>query len=216
MFSDYTVSALHYHGRLTCSQDEPYYGFLAGRTSFRSKSESLCRLVLLLHRTKSADEQQEPELLSTDMRRELQRQKWEQEQEEMLAEQPTVHYANVQYDGKSSFCRQYHLAFFVLSMCVASLVEIMSGFSTHYLQFDCKVYGLCRDNQCLYISQDILDLDEDQNISPNHPPCVEKLPTNSVNKNHYLQTQLSNCCELCCCGCTVFYLCVFGLYYCVL
>jgi len=43
---------------------------------------------------------QELELLSTDMRREMQRQKWEKEQEEMLAEQPTVHYANVQFDGK--------------------------------------------------------------------------------------------------------------------
>ena len=57
-------------------------------------------ICLPLHRTESADE---PELLSTDMRRELQRQKWEQEQEEMLSEQPTVHYANVQYDGKSQY-----------------------------------------------------------------------------------------------------------------
>ena len=33
---------------------------------------------------------------------------------------------------------------------------------------------------------------------------LKKTPTNSENKNQYHQTQLSNCCEFCCCSCTVF------------
>lgn len=40
-----------------------------------------------------------PDLLSDDMRRELQRQKWEKEEMEMLDNQDTVYYSNVQYDG---------------------------------------------------------------------------------------------------------------------
>jgi hypothetical protein len=42
----------------------------------------------------------EPDLLSSDMRRELQRQQWEAEQEAEL-EQPAgpVHYTNVRYNG---------------------------------------------------------------------------------------------------------------------
>ena len=41
----------------------------------------------------------EPELMSHDMERELLRQKWERENQDMLENQDTVHYSNVRYDG---------------------------------------------------------------------------------------------------------------------
>ena len=40
-----------------------------------------------------------PDLMSADMHREILREKWEKEQQEMLKNQDTVHYANVQFDG---------------------------------------------------------------------------------------------------------------------
>lgn len=45
-----------------------------------------------------------PTLLSEDMRRELQRQKWEKEEEEaMKGPVGPVHYQNIQFDGKCLF-----------------------------------------------------------------------------------------------------------------
>lgn len=45
-----------------------------------------------------------PDLLSEDMRREMLRQKWEEEQRQMLENQDTVHYSNVQFDGQLIIC----------------------------------------------------------------------------------------------------------------
>lgn len=104
---------------------------------------------LSLCRTQSADKGQEPELLSTDMLREIQRQKWEQEQEEMLAEQPTVHYSNVQFDGKLSRLsiagtflhvsnvhtpvHHVYQVHFIYKLSARWLILKLSTFAKHYL-----------------------------------------------------------------------------------
>ena len=41
--------------------------------------------------------------MSADMYREMLREKWEAEQQEILDKQDTVHYANVRFDGKENF-----------------------------------------------------------------------------------------------------------------
>ena len=43
--------------------------------------------------------------MSADMYREMLREKWEAEQQEILDKQDTVHYANVRFDGKENFAR---------------------------------------------------------------------------------------------------------------
>jgi len=52
--------------------------------------------------------EQLPDLMSSDMHREILRQKWEAEQKDMLDNQETVHYANVRFDGMSSALALFH------------------------------------------------------------------------------------------------------------
>ena len=92
---------------------------------------------LSLCRTQFADKGQEPELLSTDMRREIQRQKWEQEQEEMLTEQPTVHYSNVQFDGKLSLV----FLLLVLSHMFLMFIHSYIMYIKFTLYINCQLIG---------------------------------------------------------------------------
>ena len=61
--------------------------------------EKDCELSKSLGGTEEKLENEAPELVSADMKREMMRQKWEQ-QEEMLRNKTDVHYQDVLFDGE--------------------------------------------------------------------------------------------------------------------
>ncbi|KAF6036574.1 hypothetical protein EB796_005108 [Bugula neritina] len=82
----------------------------ASRMALEAKSKMYEKMAAISHGGSNSEEttEQLPDLMSSDMHREILRQKWEAEQKYMLDNQDTVHYANVRFDGMNSVLTLLH------------------------------------------------------------------------------------------------------------